>query len=217
MPKDSAPPRKSLKQVRILLWLLVGLAVLGTAALLLVRRAPVNPPETAPAAMPMKASFGGPFSLVGGDGRPFSSKALAGKPYAIFFGFTHCGDVCPTTLARLVKLRDQAGGADALNIVFVTVDPERDGPSEVGQYATLFNSPIIGLTGSPAQIAQVTKQYGIFAEKVPSEGHSGHDMDYDMNHTATVLLFGQDGKFVATISPDEPDSAALAKVRRITA
>jgi protein SCO1/2 len=217
LPKDANPPRKTLKQVRILLWLLVGLAVLGTAAILLIRRAPVNPPEAPQTAPLAQASFGGPFTLVGGDGKPFSSNALAGKPYAIFFGFTHCGDVCPTTLARLVKLRDQAGGANALHIVFVTVDPERDGPKEVGQYASLFNSPIIGLTGSPAQIDRVKKQYGIFSEKVPAEGHEGHDMDYDMNHTATVLLFGRDGKFVATISPDEPDGAALDKMKRITA
>ncbi|HJR83034.1 MAG TPA: SCO family protein, partial [Sphingomicrobium sp.] len=135
------------------------------------------------------------------------------KPYAIFFGFTHCPDVCPTTLARLVKLRQQLGaGEQPFEILFVTVDPERDGPSEVGKYAELFNSPIIGLTGSPAQIGQVKKQFGIFSEKVEQPGGG-----YTVNHTSTVLLFDRGGKFRGTIAPEEQDDAALAKLKRITA
>ena len=105
--------------------------------------------------------------MVDSKGQPFASSKLAGRPYAIFFGFTHCPDVCPTTLARLVKLRRQLGADDAaFQIVFVTVDPERDGPAEVGRYADLFGAPVIGLTGSPAQVARVKKDYGIFSEKV---------------------------------------------------
>jgi len=105
--------------------------------------------------------------LIGGNGKSFSSQALVGKPYAIYFGFTRCGDVCPTTLSRLVKLRRQAANDQAMNIVFVTIDPGHDGAKEVGQYANLFNAPIIGLTGRQAQIDQVKKQYGIFAEPSP--------------------------------------------------
>ena len=221
MLDESPVPRSRLKQVRILLWILVLLAGLGVAALLIGPRSP-GTSQSQPVST-VEASFGGPFTLVGGDGKPFSSRALAGKPYAMFFGFTNCGDVCPTTLARLVKLRNEAGGPDALNILFVTVDPERDGPKEVGQYATLFNSPIIGLTGSRAQIAQVKKQYGIFSEKMPVEG-SGHDGnhqaghgEYDVNHTSTVLLFDRDGKFAATIAADEGENSAIAKMKRVTA
>jgi protein SCO1/2 len=201
-----------LKRVRALLWVLVALAVAGTAALFLMHRTPVNAPEMR-VATPAQASFGGPFTLVGADAKPFSSIKLAGKPYALYFGYTRCGDVCPTTLARLVKLRKEAGGEDGLNIVFITIDPSNDGPKEVGQYTSLFNSPIIGLTGSPAQIDQVKKQYGIFAKPEPMT--AGHAMM--INHTATVLLFGRDGKFIATIATDEPDSAALAKLKRLTA
>ena len=221
MPEQSAARGKRLKQVRILLWVLVGLAAFGIAAMLVLK--PKADASRSQAVTNIQASFGGPFTLVGGDGKPFSSSALAGKPYAMFFGFTNCGDVCPTTLARLVKLREQAGGPNSLNIVFVTVDPERDGPKEVGQYATLFNSPIIGLTGSSAQIAQVKKQYGIFSEKVPMEGgghdinHAGDHGEYNVNHTSTVLLFGRDGRLVATIANDEGDSSALAKLKRVTA
>jgi protein SCO1/2 len=192
----------------LLVWILVAFAVARTAALLLIKRSSVNPPQATTG--PRQASLRGPFTLVGGDGKPFSSQRLAGKPYAIYFGFTRCGDVCPTTLSRLVKLRKEAGPEPALNIVFVTIDPEHDGPAEVGQYASLFNAPIIGLTGSSAQIEQVKKQYGIYAQPVP---HAA--MGKEMMHTATVLLFDRQGKFVATIAPDEPNSSALQKIKQL--
>jgi protein SCO1 len=200
---ETAPPKSRLKQVRILLWLLVVVAVAGTAALWFFHTAPVQTAET-------KSSFGGPFTLIGADGKPFPSSRLAGKPYAIYFGFTRCGDICPTTLSRLVKLRRAAASDDALNIVFVTIDPKNDGPKEVGQYARLFGAPIIGLTGSPAQIDQVKKQYGIYAEPVP---HAA--MGQSIAHTTTVLLFDRSGKFSGTISADEPDSSAVAALKQL--
>jgi protein SCO1/2 len=204
---ETSPPQSKLKTVRLLLWLIVALVLAGTAALLFFQRVTVHPQE---ATTPAASSFGGPFTLVGADGQPFSSAKLLGKPYAIYFGFTRCGDVCPTTLSRMVKLRKEVGGADAFRIVFVTIDPAYDGPKEVGQYATLFNSPIIGLTGSQAQIDHVKKQYGIYAEP------SAHPMaGKEMMHSAFVLLFDRDGKFVTTISPDDPDADALRKLRSI--
>lgn len=206
---EKAPPKARLRQVRMMLWLLVGLAIAGVVALILIPRAqtPSEPQATGGA---VKTSFGGPFTLVGGDGKPFSSNALAGKPYAIYFGFTRCGDVCPTTLSRLVKLRRQAANDQAFNIVFVTIDPANDGPKEVGQYAGLFHAPIIGLTGSQAQIDQVKKQYGIFAQPSP------HPMaGKEMEHTATVLLFDRSGRFSGTIAPAEPDTDGLAKLKAL--
>ena len=206
---ERAPPRSTARTIRILLWVLVALAAAGAAALLLIPRKPlVSPPATTTAATP--ASFGGPFTLLDGTGKAFSSQALAGKPYAIYFGFTRCGDVCPTTLARLVKLRRQVASDQALRIVFVTIDPANDGPKEVGQYAGLFNAPIIGLTGTKAQIDQVKKQFGIFAEPAP---HAA--MGKEMDHTATVLLFDRAGKFVGRIAPDESDAAAAAKLKAL--
>ena len=158
------------------------------------------------------SSFGGPFTLVGADGQPFSSNQLSGKPYVLYFGYTRCPDTCPTTLNRLVHLRRQVGlGDDSFQIVFITVDPQRDGPKEVGSYQKAFGAPIIGLTGSPAQIDQVKKQYGIFSQKVPEAGG-----DYSVDHTATVLLFDRNGKLAGTIAPDEPDSTALDKLKRLT-
>jgi protein SCO1 len=197
------------KQVRLLLWVLAALALAGFAFLLLRPTYETSAPQTRITG----TSFGGPFTLVASDGKPFESSRLNGKPYAIFFGFTHCPDVCPTTLARLVQLRNALGkGEGAFNIVFVTVDPKRDVPEQVATYENAFGGPVIALTGSPDQIAQVKKQYGIYSEEVPLESGS-----YTVDHTATALLFDRDSNFVATISPEEQDSPALDKLKRITA
>ena len=208
---EKAPPKSTLKQVRLLAWGLVVLAIVGIGAMFLIVRQQTTPPPQSTIG-PVKTSFGGPFTLVGGDGRPFSSQALAGKPYALYFGFTRCGDVCPTTLSRLVKLRRKAANDQAMHIVFITIDPANDGPKEVGQYATLFNAPIIGLTGSQAQIDQVKKQFGIYAQPVPNA-----PMGKQMMHTATVLLFDGNGELSGTISPEDSDAAALAKIRKLVA
>jgi protein SCO1/2 len=194
------------KTVRILLWVLVALALAGMAVLLL--RQPAS--ETAQSS---SVELGGPFTLTAADGRTFSSTALAGKPYAIFFGFTHCPDVCPSTLARLVKLRRQLGQRDQpFQIVFVSVDPERDGPAEVRNYLSLFPDPIIGLTGTQARIDHTKRQFGIFSQKVPDKSGG-----YTVDHSASVLLFDRNGHFVATISAEENDSVALDKLKRIAA
>ena len=195
----------TIARLRIILWVMVGLAVVGGILLMLRHPAP-SASET-----PM-ATIGGPFTLTGSDGKPFSSARLHGRPAAFFFGFTHCPDVCPTTLARLVKLRRQLDkGDEAMSIVFVTVDPERDRPAEVGSYAALFGSPIIGLTGSPAEIERIKKQFGVFSAKVPQPGGS-----YSVDHSAAVFLMDRNGRFAATLSPDESDVVALEKLRRIS-
>lgn len=197
-----------MKQLRLLLWAIVALAIIVIAALMLNPSSRQIAASSSPVAA--RTSFGGPFTLVGSDGRAFSSQALEGKPYAIYFGFTRCADVCPTTLSRLVRLRREAATDQAMQIVFVTIDPSNDGPREVGQYATLFNAPIIGLTGSRAQIEQVKKQYGIFAIPVP---HAA--MGKQMEHTATVLLFDRAGNFAGSIAPDEGDADARAKIKKL--
>ncbi len=198
-----------MQRLRIVLWVRVAIA-LAAFAFLMLRPVQETPTQQQPLAI---SSIGGPFTLTGSDGKPFSSASLAGKPYAIFFGFTHCPDVCPTTLARMVRLRQLLGAGDRpFEILFVSVDPERDGSAEVGKYAELFNSPVTGLTGSPAQIEQVKKQFGIFSRKVPDSSGG-----YSVDHTSTVLLFDRKGDFSGTIAPEENDNAALAKLKRITA
>ena len=197
----------NLRMIRIGLWVAVGLAAIAGIFIALRPPAALPPPMQQP-----MANVGGPFTLVGTDARSFSSTQLKGKPFAIFFGFTHCPDVCPTTLARLAKLRRALGkGDDSFAILFVSVDPERDTPAEMGRYAALFGSPIVALTGTEAAIAQVKQSYGIYSAKVPQAG-----ADYSVDHTATIFLMDAGGEFVATITPDEGDPAALAKLRSLT-
>ncbi len=198
-------PTERLARVRLFLWAAVGVTIAAAAGLYVF----TSKPQSASTAAQWKSGLGGPFTLIGTDGKAFSSSRLAGKPFVIFFGFTNCPDVCPTTLARLVRLRAQMGSPDKLSIVFVTVDPERDGPAQMANYVKLFDSPVIGLTGSAEQIAQVKKQFGIFSEK------HGDGASYSVDHTATVLLFDRAGQLQATIAPDEPDSSALDKLKRL--
>jgi protein SCO1/2 len=198
-----------LSKVRAMLWGAVAIAAAGGIYLSL------HPP--APHSMQGEASrmdmIGGPFTLTASNGKPFNSSSLAGKPAAIFFGFTHCPDVCPTTLARLANLRRQLGqGDDSFSIVFISVDPERDRPSDLTNYLTLFDTPIVGLTGTQGQIDQVKRQFGVYSAKVQQPGGG-----YSVDHTATVFLMDRNGKFVATLAPDEGNAPALDKLRRISA
>ena len=193
-----------IKRIRLILWLFVALA-LALAAMLWWRagQSMRAAPETA-----SPVTIGAPFTLTASDGSRFDSEGLKGTPYVLFFGFTHCPDVCPTTLARLAKLRVRLG--KPLTIVFVTVDPERDTPAEMARFAAAFATPIVALTGTPAEIAGVTKSFGIYSKKVAAK-----DGDYTIDHTATVLLFDRAGRFTATIAPDEGDGPAFAKLKRI--
>lgn len=207
-----APARSPLKILRWTLWGAVAIAAIIFAVLLLRPT-----PQQGASVQPGLPGFtlGGPFTLTGTDGRPFSSEQLKGRPYAVFFGFTHCPDVCPNTLGRLAKLRKELGkGEEAFEILFVSVDPKRDTPKAVGDYVSLFDTPIIGLTGSEEQVAKVAKQHAIYQARVAdAEAPDGYTVD----HGAAVLLFGKDGQFVATIAQEEGDQPALDKLRRITA
>ncbi|MBX3583222.1 MAG: SCO family protein [Rhizobiaceae bacterium] len=157
------------------------------------------------------ATVGGPFTLTGTDGKTVTEKALLGKPSAIFFGFTFCPEVCPTTLFELTTLAEQLGPeADKLNFVFVSVDAERDGPEEMKQYLTAFDSRIIGLTGTPQQIDAAAKAFKIYYTKVPLENG-----DYTMDHTASVLLLDAQGKFFGTMAYEETTDVMLAKLKRL--
>lgn len=170
-------------------------------------------PQPGDPAESYSSAIGGPFQLVDTNGRPFASSRLAGKPFAIFFGFTRCPDVCPTTLARMTQLRRRLGADGArFNIVFVSVDPEQDTPAAMGRYLTLFDTPIIGLTGTPAQVAEAARVYRVYAQRVPLEGGG-----YTMDHTATVYLMGSRGQFVTTLDAHEGDAPALDKLRRLIA
>ncbi len=193
--------------VRRLLWAFVALAAIAGAAIAL---APKDEPSASRA---YGDTFGGAFSLTAPDGSKVTDKTLAGKPFAIFFGFTRCPEVCPTTLARMASLRRQLGkDGDKFEIVFVSVDPEHDKPADIGSYISLFRTPILGLTGTAKQLATIQKGYGVYVKKVPLEGG-----DYTVDHTAAIFLMDAQGKFVTTIDYHESDKVALEKLQRIIA
>ncbi|MEP4769871.1 MAG: SCO family protein [Roseibium sp.] len=157
------------------------------------------------------AAIGGPFELVNGKGETVTDKTFAGKPTAMFFGFTYCPDVCPTTLSELQGWMEALGpDAERLNYAFVTVDPERDTPDVLQDYVGAFDERITPLTGSRDQIDAMMKTYRVYAKRVPLD-----DGDYTMDHSAAVYLMNEDNKFVGTIAYGEAEENALAKLNRL--
>jgi protein SCO1/2 len=155
--------------------------------------------------------YGGAFTLVDYDNKPITEAAFRGHPSAVFFGFTHCPEVCPTTLYEmngwLAKLGDE--GKD-IHAYFVSIDPERDTPELLKAYVSNVSDRIVGITGEPAKIAAVAKAFGIFVRKVDTG-----DGDYTMDHTASVLLLDRAGAFAGTIAYGENPDTALEKLRRL--
>lgn len=156
------------------------------------------------------AEIGGPFTLEKTDGSSITEKDLQGKAHAIFFGFTHCPEVCPTTLFEAAGwLKNLGTDAEKFAIYFITVDPERDTPEMLDLYMESFPG-ITGLSGSPEKLAEVQKLYKVYSKKVPLEGGG-----YTMDHTATVYLMDEDGKFSGTIAYGENPDIAMKKIRRL--
>lgn len=159
------------------------------------------------------ATIGGPFTLVDDTGKPVTERTLAGKPYAMYFGYTFCPEVCPTTLLDLSRwIKDLGPDADKLNYVFVSVDPERDTVQLMHTYLSSFDKHIRGYTGTPEQIAKVAKEYRVYYKKIPTD-----DGGYVMDHSAMIYLMGPNDKFVTLIRYQEDDASALAKLRKLAA
>jgi protein SCO1 len=155
------------------------------------------------------AAIGGSFSLTDQNGQAVSDRDLQGRPFLVFFGFTHCPDVCPTTLFEVSEiLRSLGQDADRTRALFITVDPERDTPAVMKDYLSSFDPHLAGLTGDPAAIAAVAKAYRVYYKKVPL------DDGYTMDHTAIVYLMDKDGRFVAPFSLKRTTAAAAADLRR---
>lgn len=164
-----------------------------------------------PAADAQTAPIGGAFELLDRDSRPFTDKDLLGRPFAIYFGYTRCPDVCPTTLMQLAHWRRQLGAdGEKLQIVFVSVDPEIDTPASVGAYADLFKASMIGLTGTPAQIDAITRAYRVVYMKVPQPSGG-----YNVDHSTSVFLMDSAGSFSGVLRPLDSEEEALEKLRRL--
>jgi protein SCO1 len=150
-------------------------------------------------------AIGGPFELTDQGGATVTEKSLQGRPTLIFFGFTHCPDVCPTSLFEISEvLRAMGSDADRVNAYFISVDPERDNAKAMEDYLSSFDPHLKGLTGDPTAVAKVISEYRVYAKKVPLK-----DGDYTMDHTALVYLMDRDGRFVAPFNLKRtPDEAA---------
>lgn len=157
------------------------------------------------------AGIGGPFSLVDHHGKLVTERDYLGKPALVFFGFTFCPDICPTTLLELTELLKKLGAeADRLNVLFITVDPERDTPPQLALYLSSFDPHIVGLSGTTSEIESVMAKYKVYAQKVPLK-----DGGYTMDHTAVVYMMNQKGQFVGLMNYEEPQETARAKLRKL--
>jgi protein SCO1 len=156
------------------------------------------------------AAIGGPFQLVDQSGAAVTEKNLQGKPSLIFFGFTHCPDVCPTSLFEMSEiLRAMGKDADRVNAYFISVDPERDSAAALKDYLSSFDPHLKGLTGDPEAVAKVLSAYRVYAKKVPLK-----DGDYTMDHTALTYLMDRDGKFVAPFNLKRTPEEAAADLKK---
>lgn len=196
---EAASP--GLARFRMILWGLVVVAAIG-ATLLFVLRPPQQP----------LAVTGTPFALQSTAGGTFTEKDLAGVPSLVFFGYTNCPDVCPTTLAESVAWKGELGlSDDQLRTIFVTVDPERDSLEILQNYLGGFDPDVIGLVGDDAQTAAVKASFGAASEN----GEAREDGFYLVNHTASVFLIDASGRFQGTIAYGEPSDTATGKIKKL--
>lgn len=175
--------------------------------------APVGGRTAALSSTTNSADIGGPFSLVDQDGKPVTEADYKGRYMLVYFGFTYCPDVCPTSLARNVHALDLLGPAgDKVLPIMISIDPERDTPEHLKEYVRLFSPRMAGLTGTPEQVAAAAKVYRIYYAKVPDPKDPGH---YTMDHTSITYLMGPDGRFVQHFRHDLAPDEMAAQLRAI--
>ena len=159
---------------------------------------------------PGRAAIGGPFKLIDQNGKPFTDADMKGRPFLVFFGYTHCPDVCPATLFEMSEvLRAMGKDAERATGLFITVDPERDTPEIIKNYLAYFDPHLRGATGDQKQIAAVEKEYRVYSKKHPMENG-----DYSMDHSAVVYLMDKSGRFVAPFNLKRPPQAAAAELKK---
>lgn len=166
-----------------------------------------------PDAAGQAAAIGGPFSLIDQTGRATTERDLLGKPSVIFFGFTYCPEICPTTLANLTAWMTALGpDAAKLNVIFVSIDPERDTPAVLRRYLSSFDRRIRGLTGSAPRIAQIAREFHVYYQRVPLEGGG-----YTMDHSSAIYLIDAHGRFGGVMTFQTPQKSALVRLRGLIA
>ncbi len=186
----------------------IGFALAGVVSLSLFA---VLHLEKASAPMTPFDGIGGKFSLTNQDGLPVTDETYKGKPTLTFFGFTHCPEVCPTTLYDLsAQLKELGNEADKLNVIFVTVDPERDTQASLKDYLKAFDPHLTALTGTHSQIDTIVKAFHVYAKKIPLDGGG-----YTMDHTASIFAADRQGRVVMLMGYQEAPEMVRAKLRRL--
>jgi len=173
------------------------------------------PPSLSTLTLPQGLSLGGPFTLTDQTGRPVTEKDFAGRWQLVYFGYAFCPDVCPTELGNMVAALDSLGPkADGVVPLFITIDPARDTPAALADYVGRFHPRLIGLTGSPEQVADVARKYRVYFAK-----SENRDMrEYLMDHSSFIYLVGPDGLVRELFRPGtSPDAIAAALLRRLGA
>jgi protein SCO1/2 len=187
---------------------LAGLLVLAAGGLLAV--AFRDNPKGAAGTL-LASAIGGPFQLVDQNGKQFTDADLKGKWHLLFFGYTHCPDTCPTTLNEVSLAIERLGGKrDQVEIVFITVDPERDTPAALKSYVASFDAPIAALSGSAEQLAQAARAYRVYFAKRPRS-----DGGYDMDHSAVIYVMDAQGRFTATFTPDSTAESMAQRLQKL--
>lgn len=168
--------------------------------------------------LPVNTRLGGDFTLVDQDGETFHSDSLDGKVVLMFFGFTHCPDICPATLARTTqawRMLAEEGHGDDVQVVFVTFDPARDTPEHLKKYLSFFGDSVIGLTGSEAQIAKVAEQFGVVYLKTPNDSAAADEQTYDFAHSDFVYLLDDQGRVRKLYQNDEDIDLVVKDARSL--
>ncbi len=197
-----------MKTLRIVLW--AAVAVVAASLGWISYQMTTNKEQIA------AGPFGVPFELVSQTGQPITQAAFTGKPTALFFGFTHCPEVCPTTLFELNGWLEKVDpDGTKLQAYFISVDPERDTPEVLGQYVSNVSKRIIGISGPPEKVMEMVKGFRVYAKKVPLD-EKQPDGDYTMDHTASVFLLDSEGKFTGTIAYEENPETAVKKLENLT-
>ncbi len=197
-----------MKTLRIVLW--AAVAVVAASLGWISYQMTTNKEQIA------AGPFGVPFELVSQTGQPITQAAFTGKPTALFFGFTHCPEVCPTTLFELNGWLEKVDpDGTKLQAYFISVDPERDTPEVLGQYVSNVSKRITGISGPPEKVMEMVKGFRVYAKKVPLD-EKQPDGDYTMDHTASVFLLDSEGKFTGTIAYEENPETAVKKLENLT-
>ena len=167
-------------------------------------------PENKPSS-PKEFTIGSPFSLIDHRGMVITEKDFMGHPSALFFGFTHCPEVCPTTMSKLSMLLDELGTkADRIKVYFVTLDPDRDTPEVLMNYLSSFNERFIAITGNTNDVETLARSWKVYWKRTKTS-----DGGYTLDHTASVLLLNSKSNFVGTIGWKEEAAVALEKLKRL--